>query len=56
MGEDHIGICEGRRRESHWGLRAPKDLHRNGYRALTLLEVCIVCWCPVHFMHANMRN
>ena len=38
MGEDHIGICECRRRESHWDLRVRRDLHLNGYRALTLLE------------------
>lgn len=38
MGQDHIGIREGRRGGSHWDLRVPQDLHLNGYRALTLFE------------------
>lgn len=41
MGQYHIGIREGRRRGSHWHLRIPKDLHLDGYRALTLFEGCL---------------
>ena len=54
MGQDHIGIREGRRGEGHWDLRVRQDLHLNGYRALTLLEDLFAA--GVLFMHANMRN
>lgn len=54
MGQDHIGIREGRRGGSHWDLIVPQDLHLNGYRTLTLFEDLFAA--GVLFMHANMRN